>query len=86
MDTPLEVATGRRPPDLFDVEKANPEQLSSDPPAEDSLTVALQRLVLRVHQEARQTANLRRDMARRTMPSDGPYRQGGELLHKNSSL
>ena len=31
----VEVATGRRPPDLFDVETANPEELSSDPPVED---------------------------------------------------
>ena len=27
----LAVATGRRPPDLFDVETAHPEQWSSDP-------------------------------------------------------
>ena len=31
----LEVATGRRPSDLFDVETANPEQLSSAPPEKD---------------------------------------------------
>ena len=34
----------------------------------------LQRLALRAHQEARQAADLRHDMARRTMPSDGPYK------------
>ena len=33
--SPLEIATGRRPPDLFDVERANPEQLSSGPPEDD---------------------------------------------------
>ena len=42
--SPLEVATGRRPPDLFDVETANPEQLSATPPDEDLSTLALQRL------------------------------------------
>ena len=41
-NSPLEVATGRRPPDLFDVEKANPEQLSATPPDEDLSTLALQ--------------------------------------------
>ena len=67
--SPLEVATGRRPPDLFDVETANPEQLSATPPDEDLSTLALQRLAVRAHQEARQSADLRHDMARRTMPS-----------------
>ena len=35
--SPLEVATGRRPPDLdlFDVETANPEKLSATPPDEE---------------------------------------------------
>ena len=78
--SPLEVATGRRPLDLFDVETANPEQLSSDPPEEDLPTLPLQRLALRAHQEARQSADLRHDMARRTMPSDGPYKQGDEVV------
>ena len=64
----MEVATGRRPPDLFDVETANPEQLTATPPDEDLSTLALQRLALRAHQEARQSADLRHDMARRTMP------------------
>ena len=71
--SPLEIATGRRPPDLFDVETANPEQLTSEPP--------VQRLALRAHQEARQAADLRHDMARRTMPSDGPYKQGDEVFY-----
>ena len=85
--SPLEVATGRRPPDLFDVETANPEQLSATPPDEDLSTLALQRLALRAHQEARQSADLRHDMARRTMPSDGPYKQGDEVFywHQDSS-
>ena len=85
--SPLEVATGRRPPDLFDVETANPEQLSATPPDEDLSTLTLQRLALRAHQEARQSADLRHDMARRTMASDGPYKQGDEVLywHQDSS-
>ena len=85
--SPLEIATGRRPPDLFDVETANPEQLTSEPPEEDISTLALQRLALRAHQEARQAADLRHDMARRTMPSDRPYKQGDEVFywHQDSS-
>ena len=85
--SPLEIATGRRPPDLFDVETANPEQLTSEPHEEDVSTLALQRLALRAHQEARQAADLRHDMARRTMPSDGPYKQGDGVFywHQDSS-
>ena len=84
--SPLEIATGRRPPDLF-VETANPEQLTSEPPEEDISTLALQRLALRAHQEARQAADLRHDIAGRTMPSDGPYKHGDEVLywHQDSS-
>ena len=41
--SPWGVAAGRLPPDLFDVEAANPEQLFSDPPEEDLSTLALQR-------------------------------------------
>ena len=33
--TPLELAFGRRPPDICDVENMNPEQLTSDIIAED---------------------------------------------------
>ena len=32
--SPLEIATGRRPPDLLDVENSTPEQLSADPSEE----------------------------------------------------
>ena len=42
-NSPLEIATGRRPPDLFDVETSAPEQLSSDPPEEDRTMLQLQR-------------------------------------------
>ena len=82
--SPLEIATGRRPPDLFDIETANPEQLTSEPPEEDVSTLALRRLALRAHQEARQAADLRHDMTRRTMPS---YKQGDEVFywHQDSS-
>lgn len=79
--SPLEIATGRRPPDLVDVETSNPEHLTSEPPEEVMSTLALQRLAVRAHQEARQSADLRHDTARRTLPSDGPYRQGDEVLY-----
>ena len=72
----LEIARGRRPPDLFDVETSTPEQLSVDPAEEDRTTLELQRIAMRAHQEARQAIDLRKDLARCVMPSDGPYKKG----------
>ena len=37
-------------------------------------------MALRAHQEARQAQDLRADLARRTMPSDGPYFQGEKVF------
>ena len=64
----LEIATGGRPPDLFDVETWSPEQLSVDPSLENRTTLELE-VALRAHQEARQAIDLRKDLARRVMPS-----------------
>ena len=36
--SPLEIATGRRPPDLLDIETSDPAQLSVDPLPEDKNT------------------------------------------------
>ena len=78
--SPLEIATGRRPPDLLDIETSDPAQLSVEPLAEDRTQQELQRLALRAHQEARQSQDLRHDMAKRTMPSDGPYKPGDKVF------
>ena len=78
--SPLEIATGRRPPDLFDVETSTPEQLSANPPEEDRTTLDLHRIAMRAHQEARQSIDLRKDLARRVMPSDGPYQKGDRVF------
>ena len=78
--SPLEIATGRRPPDLLDIETSDPAQLSIEPLVEDRTQQELQRLALKAHQEARQAADLRHDMAKRAMPSDGPYKPGEKFL------
>ena len=77
--SPLEIATGRRPPALFDVETSTPEQLSANPSDEDRTTLELQRIAMRAHQEARQSL--------RVMPSDGPYHKGDRVFvwHKDES-
>ena len=78
--SPLEIATGRRPPDLLDIETSDPAQLSIEPLVEDRTQQELQRLALKAHQEARQAADLRHDMAKRAMPSDGPYKPGEKVF------
>jgi len=78
--SPLEIATGRGPPDLLDIETSDPAQLSVDPLREDRTQQELQRLALKAHQEARQAADRRHDMARRTLPSDGPYKPGDKVF------
>ncbi|CAE7374757.1 Cpr [Symbiodinium natans] len=40
----------------------------------------LQRIAMRAHQEARQAQDLRSDLARRVMPSDGPYVKGDKVF------
>ena len=40
----------------------------------------LRKLALRAHLEARQSADLRRDLARRVLPSDGPYTHGDRVF------
>ena len=64
----------------FDLETASPEQLSANAAAQDRTNLELQRVALRAHQEARQAQDLRADLARRTMPSDGPYFQGEKVF------
>ena len=78
--SPLEIATGRRPPDLLDIETSDPAHLSVEPLAEGRTQQDLQRLALKAHQEARQAADLRHDMAKRTMPSNGPYKPSDKVF------
>ena len=78
--SPLEIATGRRPPDLFDLETATPEQMTVEPSEIDSCDMMLKRVALKAHQEARQANDLRRDLSRRVMPSDGPYSPGNKVF------
>ena len=78
--SPLEIGTGRRPPDLLDIEISDPAQLSVGPLPEDKTQLEWQRLALRARQEARQAADLRHDMAKRTVPSEGPYKPGDKVF------
>ena len=56
--TPIEMAFGRRPPDLLDLEGQNPEQLTNDPLEEDKLDRIVRKLALKARIEARQADGL----------------------------
>ena len=78
--SPLEVATGRRPPDLLDMETSNPEQLSLEGLPEDRTATQLRTIAMKAHLEARQSTDLKKDLAKRVMPSDGPYTKGEKVF------
>ena len=63
--TPVELTTGRRPTDHSDLELMKPDQLSAADLPRDATLQELKKLALRAHLEARQSADLRRDLARR---------------------
>ena len=65
--SPLEIATGRRPPDLLDIEISDPAQLSVDPLPEDRTQQELQRIALRAHQEARQAMTWQEELCHQTV-------------------
>ena len=79
--TAIEMAFGRRPPDLLDLEGQNPEQLTNDPLEEDKLDRIVRKLALKAHLEARQADDLRGDLARNIKPSDGPYSVGERVFY-----
>ena len=78
--TPVELATGRRPTDHSDLELMKPDQLSVADLPRDATLNELRKLALKAHLEVRQSADLRRDLARRVLPSDGPYAHGDRVF------
>ena len=78
--TLTELATGRRPTDHSDLELMKPDQLSAVDLPRDATLNELRKLALKAHLEARQSADLRRDLARRVLPSDGPYAHGDRVF------
>ena len=65
---------------FLDIGTSDAAQMSVQPLAEDRAQQELQRLALKAHQEARQAADLRHDMATPTMPSDGPCKPGDKIF------
>ena len=62
------------------LELMKPDQLSAVDLPRDATLNELRKLALKAHLEARQSADLRRDLARRVLPSDGPYAHGDRVF------
>ena len=87
--SPIELATGRRPTPLFDPENATPTQLTTENTcAEDYQDQKIKALALRAHIAAKQDMDLRADLARRILPSEGPFEPGERVFYwvQNNSL
>ena len=78
--TPIELATGRRPPDELNLELLTPEQLSQEPLKSDVDSARLRGSAVKAHLEVRQATDLRRDLARHVQPSDGPFTEGERVF------
>jgi len=80
--SPIELATGRRPVPLFDPENANPAQLTSDDTAaEDLRDQQIKALALKAHIAAKQDMDLRADLGRRVLPTEGPFEPGERVFY-----
>ena len=77
--TPIELAFGRRPADLTAIELMNPAQLTTEAPAPERQIEALRSLAMRKFLEAKQSDDLRRDIASKLQLSDGPFFPGDKV-------
>ena len=77
--TPAEIAFGRRPPDILEVENMLPPQLFTEPTKREKLNNFIRDEALKAHLTARQRMDLRRDLAARLRASDGPFHVGQSI-------
>ena len=76
-----ELACGRRPKGIVTVENSNPEQLTSKASPAEINNARLQKLAMKTYIEVRQRDDLRKDLASRLMPSDGPFNTGDKAFY-----
>ena len=79
--TPIEIAYGRRPPDVINVETSDPEQISMELSREDKTDIELQKIAQKTYHESRQADDIRRDLARQLIPTSGPFNPGDNIYY-----
>ena len=78
---PLELAFGRRPVDVITVENSTPSQLTAEFGQSDVLAQQTRRLAMEAYLKARQSEDLRRDIASSLHFSDGPFQVGDKIWY-----
>ena len=79
--TPMEMAFGRRPSDLMTPENMNPAQISAEVPTPEKRIQALRTLAMKKFLEAKQSDDLRKDIASHLSLSDGPFFPGDKIYY-----
>ena len=79
--TPMELLFGRRPADLTTPENMNPAQFSAEVPTPEKRIQALRTLAMKKFLEAKQSDDLRKDIASHLTLSDGPFFPGDKIYY-----
>ena len=79
--TPLEMVFGRRPADLLSPETMTPAQSTSEAPEPQKKIDALRQIAMKSYLEAKQSDDLRRDIAAKLQLSDGPFHPGDKIYY-----
>ena len=79
--TPLELAFGRRPADLIQLDVATPTQLTIDRNEEELTAIQIKQLSKQSFQEARQSEDIRRDLAQNLRMSSKPLQVKDKVFY-----
>ena len=79
--TPLELAFGRRPADLIQLDVATPTQLTTDRNEEELTAIQIKQLSKQAFQEARQSEDIQRDLAQNLRMSSKPLQVKDKVFY-----
>ena len=79
--TPLELAFGRRPAELVQLDVSTPPQLTNPKAQEELTAIQTRHLAQQSYQEARQSEDVRRDLARHLRLSSKPIAIGDKIFY-----
>ena len=79
--TPLEIAFGRPPPDILDLENMTPLQTATEPSDADKLHRRIAQIAQEAYIKTRQHDDLRRDLLQKLRPSEGPFDPGQSVWY-----
>ena len=77
----VELVFGRKPRDVVTREQSYLEQLSVPVSSLEQMDQTLQKMAMTSYLEARQCADLRRDIVARLLPFEGPYKPGDRVYY-----